>query len=119
MGRPCIIIHSDNEYDYVLTLKTNVTNEKFEYHHFPLSKENFLHQEISRFTNYGKGKKNNKETQGAVNLQNIYKIAISGHDITGKITFKTYKAIITKLKACHEKESLNEIIENAQIVRGR
>lgn len=118
-GRPCVIIHSDNEYDYILALKTNITDEKFEHQHFPLSKNDFLHQQISRFSNYDGSKRNSRKTHGAVNLQNIYKIPISGHDITSKITFKTYKAIIEKLKEYHKKENLSEIIENSQIVRGR
>ena len=47
-GRPCIIIHSDNEYDYILALKTRVKDERYEHQHFPLSENCFLHQEISR-----------------------------------------------------------------------
>ena len=118
-GRPCIIIHSDNDYDYILALKTNITDEKFGYHYFPLRKSNFLHQNISRYSNYNIKKRNNIETHGTINLQNIYKIPISGHDITAKITFETYKAIITKLKEYHQKENLNEIITNAQHIGGR
>lgn len=116
MGRPCIIIHSDNEYDYILALKTNVTDEKFENHHFLLSKKNLL---SCRHGNYNTKKKNNREIHGAVNLQNIYKIPISGHNIVEKITFETYKAIIAKLKEYHKIEDLNTILENAQSARGR
>lgn len=116
MGRPCIIIHSDDEYDYILALKTNVTDKKFENHHFRLSKKDFL---PNRHNNHNTKKKNEREIHGAVNLQNIYKIPISGHSIMEKITFKTYKAIITKLKEYHKIEDLNTILENAQSARGR
>jgi len=116
MGRPCLIIHSDADHDYILALKTNVTDEKFENHHFQLSKKDFL---PNRCNNHNIKSKNKREIHGAVNLQNVYKIPISGHKVIEKITFKTYKEIIAKLKEYHEKENLNEIIENAQTVRGR
>ena len=37
-GRPCLIIYSDNEYDYFLTMKSSITNTKFQkyYVSFPL-----------------------------------------------------------------------------------
>lgn len=121
VGRPCIIIYSDNEYDYILPLKKKIKDEKYDYHHFLLDDAKFLNQQITRIgkNNYNVKKANERTTEGAINLEKIYKIPISWHVETAKITFETYKELIEKLKEYHKVEDLNAILENAQSVRGR
>ena len=114
LGRPCIIIYSDNEYDYFLPMKTNIVHKKYEFHHFTLDENNFICEQINNHNS----KRRNK-TKGAVNLQHVYKIPIAGHETINKVTFETYKEIINKLKECHQKQNLNELLTNARYAKGR
>lgn len=116
LGRPCVIIYSDTEYDYFLPLKTNIVHERYEYHHFTLDENNFINEQIN---NNNSKKSKQIKTKGAVNLQHVYKIPIAGHEIVNKITFETYKKIINKLKECHQKQNLDEILINAKNAKGR
>lgn len=116
LGRPCVIIYSDTEYDYFLPLKTNIVHERYEYHHFVLNENNFINEQTN---NHNSKKRKQIKTKGAVNLQHVYKMPIAGHKIINKITFETYKEIINKLKTCHQKQNLNEILINAKNAKGR
>ena len=118
-GRPCVIIYSDDKYDYFLTLKSNITHSQQESHYFPLNENNFLYRNISRYGKYNIKDMRKRKTKGEVNLESIYKAPISGHDEIGKITFETYKQIIDKLKDYHKMENLDEIITKAKISKGR
>ncbi|MGM9882507.1 MAG: hypothetical protein ACI31S_06700 [Bacilli bacterium] len=116
-GRPCIIIYSDEKYDYLLTL----TSKEKEYpnQYFKLEENDLLPMEIYRYRKYDRKKSRQKKTTGFINLQNIYKIPISGHDLIGKVTFNTFKEVINKLKKYHKENSLKEIIVKAENIRGR
>ena len=118
-GRPCIIIYSDNEYDYFLPLKTEIKREKFEYHYFILDETKFLNKEITRIGKNNHKKNNKRVTEGVINLQTVYKIPISFHIETAKITFEAYKELMEKLKNYHKTENLETMLETAQSVRGR
>lgn len=114
-GRPCIIIYSDDEYDYFLPIKSNVT-KKFNYQYFILNENGLLDRNIHK---YSKSKVNNSHSfTGAINLDTIYKIPISGHDEVGKVTWETFKNIVEKLKEYHQNDNLQEIINRAEIMRG-
>ena len=117
MGRPCIIIHSDDEYDYFLSMKSNPDYEKYRYKYIPIDKDDLLNRDIHRYNRFDNIKSRQKEITGAVNLENIYKIPISGHDEIGKLTVETYKYIILMLKAYYKTDNLDEIIKNAQTIK--
>ena len=36
-GRPCLIIYSDDEYDYFLTIKSHITDTKYQNHYASLN----------------------------------------------------------------------------------
>lgn len=118
-GRPCLIVYSDNEYDYFVTITSTPKNEKYKNEHFILENEHFIPTQISRYTNYNFKRSKNKTIAGSVTLDTIYKIPISGHEEIGKITFETYKSIIENLKKLFHTESLDELITKAQSIGGR
>lgn len=118
-GRPCVIIHSDNEYEYFLTMKSKPDYKKYGYKYVPINKSSLLNMVINRYNKQNNTKSRQKEITGAVNLENIYRIAISGHDEIGKITFQSYKYIIERLKNYYKADDLNKIIEKAETIRGR
>lgn len=114
-GRPCIIIYSDDEYDYFLPIKSNI-KEKFDHQYFMLSEKDLLNKDIHR---YSKSRTNyNHSLTGSINLETIYKIPISGHDEVSKVSWETFKNIIEKLKEYHQSNNLEEIINRAEIMRG-
>jgi len=119
MGRPCIIIHSDDEYDYFLAMKSNPDYEKYGHKYIPINKDDLLNIIIHRYNRFENTRSRQREITGAVNLENVYRIPISGHDEVGKLTFGTYKYIIKRLKYYYNTEDLNEIIKNAESIRGR
>ena len=118
-GRPCLIIYSDDEYDYLLTITSTPKKSKYKNEHFSLKDEHLIPTQISRYTNYNIKKSENKTIEGSITLDTIYKIPISGHEELGKITFETYKLIINNLKTLHHKENLDELITKAQSIGGR
>ena len=118
-GRPCIIIYSDDEYDYLLPIKSSNNNEKYENHYFTINESNVLHRLVNRYSNWNKKKRSKIETKGVINLENVYRVPISGHDEICKVSFETFKNVITELKRYHKKEKIDEIIITAKNIRGR
>lgn len=118
-GRPCIIIYSDEEFDYFLPIKSNITDSKFEYHYIPINEKNILYKSIKMFRKNNINKLFKKETKGYINLETIYKTPISWHDEIGKITFKKYKSIIQRLKEYYKVKELNKLFEEAKKIKGR
>ena len=72
-GRPCMIIYSDNELDYLLTL-TSVDKDGSK-QHFKINDENILYEEDFKYR-YNRKDRINKSIKGYVNLENIYKMPI-------------------------------------------
>ena len=118
-GRPCLVIYSDEQYDYILTITSTQKKEKYSCEHFTIQNKHLIPKQVSRYSNHNINKSKNKNIEGSITLDAIYKIPISGHEQLGKITFETYKSIITKLKEYHQKENLDEIITKAQHIGGR
>lgn len=114
LGRPCIIIYSDNEYDYFLTITTSQASEKFEYRYFKMENNDFMYL----IKNKNNKNKINKVSR-YINLKNIYKMPICGHEVVNKITFLKYREVITKLKKYHDDKKLIDIVKTATDVRKR
>ena len=66
---------------------------------------------------YNRKERIEKSIKGYVNLENIYKIPISGHDKIGKVTFETYKNIFKAMKMRRPKQTIREILNSAVSVR--
>lgn len=113
-GRPCMIIYSDSELDYLLTL-TSVDREGSK-QHFKINDENILYEEDFKYR-YNRKERIEKSIKGYVNLENIYKIHISGHDKIGKVTFETYKDVFKAIKMHRPNQTIREILNNAVSVR--
>ena len=118
-GRPCVIIHSDEEYDYLLALTSKKMGEIFQDEYFTINKWDMLKKKIERIE-IGRTKRHKtKDIKGAINLRTIYKMPISGHDEVGKLTFNTYKNLIRKFKEYKGIQNTEEIIKTAKNIRGR
>lgn len=118
-GRPCIIIYSDEDYDYFLPLKSCISDPKYKNHYIPLSEDDLLYKDVIRF-----GKHNNKKyfkinTKGFVNLETIYKTPISWHDEIGKVKYEKYIEIINGIKIYLKNSDLERILNSATIIKGR
>ena len=113
-GRPCMIIYSDNELDYLLAL-TSVDKDGSK-QHFKINDENILYEEDFKYR-YNRKDRINKSIKGYVNLESIYKMPISGHDKIGKVTFETYKNIFKAMKMRRPNQTIREILNNAVSVR--
>ena len=113
-GRPCMIIYSDSELDYLLTL-TSVDREGSK-QHFKIKDENILYEEDFKYR-YNRKDRINKSIKGYFNLENIYKMPISGHDKIGKVTFETYKDVFKAIKMHRPNQTIREILNNAVSVR--
>lgn len=118
-GRPCLIIYSDEQYDYILTITSTPKKIKYNCEHFALQIKHLIPKQVSRYSNHNFNRSKNKNIEGSITLDTIYKIPISGHEQLGKITFETYKTIINELKKLYQKETLDEIITKAQHIGGR
>ena len=113
-GRPCMIIYSDDEIDYLLTL-TSVDREGSK-QYFKINDEDILYKEDFKYR-YNRKNRINKSIKGYVNLENIYKIPISGHDKIGKVTFETYKDVFKAMKMHRPKQTIREMLNSAVSVR--
>lgn len=112
-GRPCIIIYSDEEYDYFLAIKSSSTEGRNPEQYIPIAEEDLLY----------KNKSTSKQIQlktikGNINLENIYKMPIHGHNEIGKVTFSAYRNIINRLIEYYKKEDLGTVFKNAKIIHG-
>lgn len=118
-GRPCLIIYSDDEYDYFLTMKSSISDTKYEKHYVPLDESNLLYKDINRFDKNNLKKLSKIIVKGYINFETIYKTPISWHDEIGKISFKKYKEVIDKIKEYYKTEDLNTLFKEAKTIKGR
>lgn len=114
-GRPCIIIYSDEEYDYFLTMSSsmNVHGQNFEF--FKLNSDDYMY--LYKYV----GDSHKNVFEGYINLKKVYKKKVSGFgmDDKGKIKFEVYKKLMEKFKKYHNYKELNDICEKASELRTR
>lgn len=115
-GRPCMVLYTDDEYDYVLPLTHEVKNKIYEYHFFKLSDSKFLYQ-LGRDNriNY-KINKEKQITNSFVNLEYIYKLPICGHVEVAKITFPAYRELVSQYINLHRIIDLNDLSNDSQAI---
>ena len=123
-GRPCLILFSDEEYQYVLPIKSEVrkvdNSDKY-----PITKKSFeSFNEIgyNDFTlnTFIRGTKNvkitgymKKDISGYVNLEHIFKLPIAFRNEIGKIKKNIFQEIINKLYQVQKTNDAHELTERA------
>lgn len=119
-GRPCLIIYSDDEYDYFLTFTSTIRGKKFDKQYFPINSNDLLYQCQYRMDDKRReSKKRKSPLEGRINLENVYKKRISGNDVIYKIKLDTLKEVIEALKKYYNGKSIEEIISTSKKVGGR
>lgn len=94
-GRPCIILYTDEDYDYLVPLKSEkprdniYKNVKKEY--YELSEKSFLNLQSG-------------EKIGVIHLADFFKKKTSGYKIIGKLTKEAYLEILKKFSEYHKSE---------------
>lgn len=108
-GRPCLVLYSDDGYDYVLPLKHELKNLIYEYKFFKLDSSMFLYQ-LSRDNriNYN-ASKTKKLSNSFVNLEYVYKVPICGHLEVGKINLPAYRDLVNQYIKLHSISELDEL----------
>lgn len=115
-GRPCLLIYSDEEYDYFLTIKSEPRTKSYGFEYYKLNPEDFLYL-------YNYRGDNSKVTfdyiHGYVNMFEVYKKRISGYGFRdfGKIKLETFKDIMDKFKFLHKSENIESITSKASIIK--
>ena len=114
-GRPCLLIYSDDEYDYFLTISSEIKTKSYTFEYYKLCPDDFMY--LYEYTGVD-AKKDASYAHGYVNMRNIYKKRVSGFGVndSGKIKLETYKEIINKLKYLHNNENMNEIVNDARVI---
>lgn len=114
-GRPCLLIYSDDKYDYFLSLTSNKKRSKYKNEYYQLSNDSYKY--LYKYPFYGSWKE--KPTIGFANVKCVFKMPICGYGFgeIGKIKFSEYKNIINLFKEYHKVDDINEILENAISIR--
>ena len=115
-GRPCLIIYSDAEYDYILPM-TSKPKDNYEKQHYTISQSDLLYTYIVTHQ-YNSNYKQKQIPKGAIKLSTVYKIPQTGHDERSKIALDTLKKIIEKLKEYHQTDNIESLIEKSAKIKG-
>lgn len=107
-GRPCIIIYTDNEYDYLLALtKGGKCINNYLYDYFVIdNKEDilFVDDKSVDFISYA-------------NLRNIYKIPISFRKRKSKVKYNVYKDLLEEVKRKYRMEEIDTIVKKYSLLK--
>lgn len=115
-GRPCLLIYNDEEYDYFLTIKSELRTKSYDFEYYKLNSKDFMYIYNYHKTYY---KSNFPYIQGYVNLMDIHKRRASGYGSKdyAKLKLSTYKDIINKFKKLHNSENMEVIMSKASIIK--
>ena len=113
-GRPCLIIYSDDEYDYFLTLRTEIKYPRYKRQFYELTENDLLYKNKYRHNIYRAKTGRKKIFNSNVNLETVFKLPISGHDEVAKIKFDTYKDLIQEFEIFHKNKPIEEIMKKAK-----
>lgn len=117
-GRLCILIYSDDEYDYFLSISSNKSKSGKDFEYYKLGDDDFSY--LYKYDSIRNSSKFHDDApSGYVNLIYIYKRKISGFGSReiGKLKYESYKKLIDKLKYYHNRSEMNNIVESAKVVR--
>ena len=92
-GRPCLLIYSDEEYDYFLVISSQIKNKNYDFDYYKLNNDDFI------WWSWNNSRVKLVSAHGYVYLRSIYigKVSGFGMNDSGKIKLKTYKDIINKI----------------------
>lgn len=118
-GRPCVVLYTDDDYDYILPLTHELRHSEYSYLFYPLDDSKFIYQ-LSKDNriNY-KISKEKKITNSFINLENIYKIPICGHTEVAKITLAAYKELVRGYIELHQITDVNNLSDVLQYILSR
>lgn len=114
-GRPCLLLYTDDDYDYVLPLTHIVNYNLFGYHYYALDNSKFQYLCKNSYI-YDKVNKSNNSVNGYVNLEAVYKIPIFGHGEIGKLSSSAYEELIDKFKKLHNISDLSVLSEGRKLI---
>ena len=114
-GRPCLILYSDDDFDYVVPITHQIKNRIFSYHYFPLDKSKISYLVKCGYNVYNIND-NDKIATSAINLQTVYKIPIFGHFEIAKITSSAYDDLISQLYKIHNIDNLDILSTGRQLI---
>jgi hypothetical protein len=117
-GRPCLLLYTDDNYDYVLPLTHGVNYDLFGYHYYSLNESKFLYLRKRVFI-YDIDSKKNNSLNGYINLEGVYKIPIFGHTEIAKLSFKAYDELVDKFMSLHNISDLSVLSEGKQLILKR
>lgn len=104
-GRPCIIIYSDNEYDYFLTLtKGNKKIKDYCYNYFLLNKEDTLY-------------KNGPIESSYVVINHIYKVPVSFRKRKNKIKYEVYLELLKEVKRRYNTNEIDTLVKKHSLLK--
>lgn len=102
-GRPCLIIYSDEEYDYYLT----ITSLKPKKEYFYLTEKEYYNLRNKDFLYMIEDKKHGR-LSGLANLKYIYRKKISGYQTIGRLKEESYLNILKKFSE-YQKKDIEEV----------
>lgn len=123
-GRPCLVLFSDDEYEYILPIKSEIKNEHY-FDKIPFDKDSFLYfnekgyNETTLNDFIGTSKhcriktKIKKELSGYINLGHVLKIPIAYRNEIGKFKYDFFKKIIDRLHKIQKTKNNEELKEKA------
>lgn len=127
-GRPCLILFSDDKYEYVLPIKSEVKKSNY-FDKYPINKnsfeefnevgynENTLNEFIGGTKKTRISSHMKKDLSGYVNLEHIFKIPIAYRNEIGKIKKNIFKEIVNKLHLVQKTKDDQELTVRAFYAR--
>ena len=123
-GRPCLILFSDDEYVYILPIKSDIKKSN-SYNKIPIDKKSFEYfnergyndRALNTFipgtnhvkiTGYMK-----KDISGYVNLEHVFKIPVAYRNEIGKIKKNLFDEIINKLHNIQKTKTEEDLTKKA------
>ena len=115
-GRPCLLIYSDEKYDYFLPL-TGKNNVKYSEEKYSINKYSYKY-----LYEYPSSKEHNdkkRDLNSYVKMDTVYKKPVCGYGFReiGKLKYSEYKNIIKAFKEFHNVSRISETLESAILIR--
>lgn len=121
-GRLCLVLFTDEEYEYVISMTSHVKDVLKTYYHY-INDDNFMYyyktryieSTLKKFQNrkreYNSLKSNSNRTNvsGYLDLRKVYKIPVAYRDEIGKINYDDYKKILKRIRKKQNLENDEEI----------
>lgn len=121
-GRICLVLFTDEEYEYVIPM-TSYVKESLRENYYYINDDNFMYyyklryieSTLKKFQNKRsehnslKSNMNKTNVSGYLNLRKIYKIPVAFRDEIGKINYEDYKKILKRIRKKQNLENNEDI----------